>query len=736
MVLFSTLVPLIVIGLLLIIPNYYRSRAKQLRKSLAGIAAVVVIGVTIGATFNLKSRDSVYSVPNGWTWKAVSWRAHLFARKAEGDLPDLSWRELWFMTRVQGGFGLEGFVKQGFSLEGTVANPYVTSDDHQSGARIFRERCSVCHGKDGTGGHAPQLNRSRLNHGDSDLTIYKIVRDGIPQTGMAAVAMSPQERWELIGYLRTLQVAASSQNTEQLPTVDIHVSREQIRAAGTSPDQWLTYSGSLDGRRYTPLTEITPENVSRLRVRWIRQFETTESRSESTPIVVGGVIFTTEPKPSDVVALDARSGDVRWRYRRSLPDKLPTCCYRANRGLAVLGNVLFFGSLEGYLVAINANTGSVIWQIEVASPSDGFTMTGAPLIANGSVVVGVAGGEYGIRGFVAAYDPETGRQQWKFNTIPGPGEFGHDTWKNEAWRTGGGATWITGSYDPSLDLLYWGVGNPAPGFQGDVRPGDNLFTDSVIALHASSGKLAWYFQFTPHDEHDRDATQTPILADIPINGVLRRVICVANRNGFYYVLDRTTGEFLVGVPFVKQNWAKGLDSAGRPILFSDAESSPSGRLMRPGVGGGVNWQNAAFDPKSGSLFIPATEGASVFTKSPSPRRGDLGFYPGSEGGDYVEPEEPVVRALDVATGAKKWERFLPNWKPSLDHDHSGLLATGGGLVFGASGGFAFAIDSATGRELWRVFLGGETYAAPISFTVDGHQVILVSAGRALFAFGL
>jgi alcohol dehydrogenase (cytochrome c) len=725
--LFQTLVPLIVIGVLVMIPNYYWLNAKQLRKRLGIVAAVVVIGVTVW-----------YSVPDAWKWERVLWRARLFARKAEGDVPDLSWRELWFMS-VRSGFGLAGFVQQSYSLEGSVVNPYVTSEDQQSGARIFRERCAACHGNDGTGGHAPQLNRSKLNHGDSDFAIYKIVRDGIPQTGMRAVAMSPQERWQVLGYLRTLQLATSSQNTEQLPPIDIQVSREQIRAAGTSPDQWLTYSGSLDGRRYTPLTEITPENVSRLRVRWIRQFDTTESKSESTPIVVGGVIFSTEPTPSNVVALDARSGDVRWRYKRTLPDKLPTCCFQANRGLAILGNVLFLGSLEGYLVAVNAITGSVIWQTEVARPSDGFTMTGAPLIVNGSVVVGVAGGEYGIRGFVAAYDAETGRQQWKFNTIPGPGEFGHDTWKNDAWRTGGGPTWVTGSYDPSLDLLYWGVGNPAPGLQGDVRPGDNLFTDSVIALHASSGKLAWYFQFTPHDEHDRDATQTPILADIPIKGVLRRVICVANRNGFYYVLDRSTGEFLVGVPFVKQNWAKGLDSAGRPILSSDADTSPSGRLTRPGVGGGTNWQNAAFDPQSGSIFVPATESASVFTKSLNPRRGDLGFYAGSYGGEYEGPEERVVRALDVATGAQKWERwesFLPNRTKAFANGYSGLLATGGGLVFGASGGFIFAIDSATGHELWRVFLGGDTYAAPISFTVDGHQMILASAGRALFAFGL
>lgn len=710
-----------------------------MRKLLVVVASVAVIGVAVWATFKLRSLNPQYSVPNGWTWKAATWRVALFVRKAEGAIPDLSWHELWFMMQSRGGFGLEGFLGQAFSLDGTVVNPYITTEDRKNGAETFRQRCAVCHGGNGSGGHAPALNRPRLAHGDSDLAIYKIVRDGIPQTGMAGVAMSPHERWQVVGYLRTLQLATSKKGGEQLEPINVAVSREQIRAAGTRADQWLTYSGSLDGRRYTPLAEITPENVSRLQLRWIHQFETTEAKSESTPIVVAGVIFTTEPTPSNVVALDARSGYVRWRYQRSLPDKLPACCGRSNRGLAVLGNVLYMGSLEGYLVAINAANGTMMWQTRVADPSNGFTMTGAPLIVNGSVIVGVAGGEYGIRGFLAAYDAETGHQLWKFNTIPGPGEFGHDTWKNDAWRTGGGPTWITGSYDAALDLIYWGVGNPAPGLQGDVRSGDNLFTDSLVALHASSGKLAWYFQFTPHDEHDFDATQTPILADIPINGVLRRVICVANRNGFYYVLDRTTGEFLVGVPFVEQNWAKGLDSRGRPILASAAESSPSGRLTWPGVGGGTNWENAAFDEKRGLIFIPATEGASVFTKSPNPRRGNLGFYPGSSGGDYEVPQERVVRALDAATGAKKWERWersLPDWKKSLADGYSGLLATGGGLVFGAAGGFAFAIDSATGRELWRVSLGGDTFAAPISFTVDGSQVILVSAGRTLSAFGL
>jgi alcohol dehydrogenase (cytochrome c) len=346
-------------------------------------------------------------------------------------------------------------------------------------------------------------------------------------------------------------------------------------------------------------------------------------------------------------------------------------------------------------------------------------------------VVGVAGGDFGIRGFLAAYDVSTGQQQWKFETIPGPGEVGHETWENDAWRTGGGSTWVTGSYDPSTSLLYWGVGNPSPDFSGDVRPGDNLFTDSVIALHASTGKLAWYFQFTPHDEHDWDSTQTPVLADLPIDGVVRKVICWPNRNGFYYVLDRVTGEFLAGLPFVQVDWAKGLTSAGRPILVDVAKVSTAGSRTRPGAGGGTTWQNSAFDQKRRLIFVPATESSSVFTKLPPDRvtRREKVQYLGS--GFTLEPAIHQVIALDAATGRPKWKFTSPS-----GIDYSGLLSTEGGLVFGASGGACFALDADTGREVWRVSLGGYTKSAPISFMVDGRQVIAVAAGHALFVFGL
>lgn len=701
-----------------------------MRKSVAAwfaiTAAVVLVGAIVVAAFYVKSLPGVYSATSGKIWHGIFWRAEVYRRKAMGGIPDLSWIELWELTQV--GTGFDSRFTEGQSLERSVNNPHVSDNDHKIGARIFNERCATCHGN-----HAPSLTRPGFKYGDSDLAIYKVLRDGIPGTTMVSAGLSSLERWQVVGYVRQLQLHDSGQHVEDAYHLDIQVSGEQLRTAGTRPNEWLTYSGSFDGWHTSSLTEVSPANVSQLRVRWVRQFDTNETAIEATPLVANGVIFTTEP-PANVVALDAKSGNLIWRYERSVPTELPLCCGRVNRGLAISSNTVFLGSLDGYLVAINANDGKVIWQTRVINSSDGYAITGAPLAIDNYVVVGVSGGEYGIRGFLAAFDATTGKQKWKFNTVPGPGEPGHDTWGGDAWRTGGGSTWVTGSYDPTLDLLYWGVGNPSPPFSGDLRPGDNLFTSSVIALHAGTGKLAWYFQFTPHDERDWDSAQTPILADIFIDGAVRKVICWANRNGFYYVLDRITGKFLAGVPFVEQNWAKGLDATGRPILVEGSEVTTTGRLTKPGVVGGTNWQPPAFDQASGLIFVPATEGASIFTKSATrePLRGHQGFMLGS-GSSSPERPVPVVRALDVSTGAKKWEYFSP---PLKELGYSGLLATAGGLVFGASGGFVFALDATSGRELWRVFLGGQTKAAPISFALDGRQVIAVSAGRALFVFGL
>jgi alcohol dehydrogenase (cytochrome c) len=667
--------------------------------------------------------------------QAIKWRAELVVLKAKGHVTDLSWAELWKMARARGGFGLAGLTTSGLSLEGSVVNPYLSDDDEASGQKLFHERCANCHGRDGTGWHGPPLNRPGLRHGDSDLAIYKAIRDGIRDTGMKAIDMTFVERWQLVGHIKRLQTrgATGAVQDEVGAKIDVMVPQERVRAAGSRTDEWVTYSGSQDGQRYSTLSQITPENVSRLRLLWSRQFDSNETKFEATPLVADGMMYLTVP-PATVVALSAKTGRVAWTFTRDVPADLPVCCGRVTRGVAILDRTVFFGSLDGHLFALDANTGRTVWQTKVAESAAGHSITGAPLIVGRSVVVGVAGGEYPTRGYLVAFDATTGQQNWRFNTIPAPGEPGHETWKNDAWNTGGGATWNTGSYDPSLGLIYWGVGNPTPEFAGDVRPGDNLFTASVVALHAQTGKLAWYFQFTPHDEHDWDSAQTPILADLTINGLPRKAICWPNRNGFYYVLDRVSGEYLVGKPYVEQNWTQGLDEKGRPIPLAGSAVSSAGRLTRPGLAGGTNWQNPAFDRQRKLVFVPATEGASVFTQSAKPTRGEHGIYLGSSG-TVLRPLDRIVRALDAATGERRWERVAPA-SNEFYLSYSGLLATGGGLVFGAARGTLFAIESATGREVWSVPLGGETFAAPITYTLEGRQVIALLAGRSLFTFAL
>jgi alcohol dehydrogenase (cytochrome c) len=706
-------------------------RVKNGKFAISATAILISTICVVTLYWSLGQRQSVLGREAASNWKirdAVTCRAGLFLQKARGEVPEVSWTELWQLTVPGKGFD----CNDGGGLEASLRYSAIASEeDRGAGARLFREQCTGCHGVDGSGGPgAPSLSRSGYNHGDSDLSIFEVLRHGVVGTAMPSVGLPTRKLLQVIAYLRVLQAQSPEDHRAAASHLDTQVSSEQLRAAGADTAEWLTYSGSYNGWRHTSLAQITPANVAQLRVRWIKQFDIDDSNIEATPLVVNGVIFMTADA-GHVLALNAKTGASIWEYKRPIPRNLPLEYGPANRGLAVHGSTLFLGGLDGYLVAINANDGEVLWQTSVANPSDGYSITAAPLVINHSVIVGISGGEFRARGFLAAYDISTGEQQWRFDTIPGPGEVGHETWENDAWRTGGGATWITGSYDPSTDLLYWGVGNPSPAFAGDVRPGDNLFTASVIALHARTGKLAWYFQFTPHDEHDRDATQTPVLADLAIGGIVRKVICWPNRNGFYYVLDRATGEFLVGVPFVTVDWAKALSSAGRPILTDAGKISTAGRNTRPGINGGTNWQNPAFDAGRGSLFIPATEGSSVFTKSASDRvmAGPNGVYIGS-GWSQIAPAANEVVALDAATGRRKWAYTSPSG------NYSGLLSTEGGLVFGASGGVFFALDADTGREVWRTPLGGNTKSAPISFTIERRQVIAVAAGRALFVFGL
>jgi alcohol dehydrogenase (cytochrome c) len=507
------------------------------------------------------------------------------------------------------------------------------------------------------------------------------------------------------------------------------VTYERLLAADREPGQWLTYSGAYHSRRHSRLEQITRENVQRLRVKWVHQLGST-GKVEMSPLVIDGVMFVTRP-PNDVIALDAETGRPFWTYRRALPQPINVCCGQVNRGLAALGDLLFMGTVDSHLIALDARTGRLIWDVEVADRRTGYSVTVAPLIVKDKVIVGIAGGEYGIRGFLDAYEPKTGKRVWRFYTIPGPGEPGNETWAGDSWQRGGAPTWVTGSFDPKLNLIYWGTGNPSPDWNGDVRLGDNLYSSSVIAVDADSGKLKWHFQFTPHDVHDWDSVQVPVLVDAEWKGRSRPLMYWANRNGFSYVLDRQTGEYLLGKAFVKQTWAERLDEKGRPVRRPNTAPTRQGTLVYPGVQGGTNWYSPSYSPVTRLLYFSFWDYASIYYF------GDAPYHPGNRFLGSVPsrvPDDPGfggVKALDPLTGETKWEFKLPT-KPQ-----SGILSTAGNLVFGGTDeGWFFALDARTGEELWRLNTGGMIAAGPASYESKGKQLVTVAAGSSIFTFSL
>ena len=508
------------------------------------------------------------------------------------------------------------------------------------------------------------------------------------------------------------------------------VTWERLLNAADEPENWLMYSGTLDSQRFSGLDQIHNRNVGELELKWAYQIPQLD-RSEAVPLVVDGVMFITEA-PSNVVAVDAASGRQYWRYNHELPDDLRICCGRNNRGVAVLGDTLYMSTLDARLVAIDARTGNLVWNTVVADYRSGYSKTAAPLIVKDKVVTGIAGGEYGIRGFIDSYDATSGELDWRADTIPGPDHPDNQTWAGDSWRTGGSSSWITGAYDPDLDLVYWGTGNPGPDWNGDVRMGDNLYSDSAMALNMETGGLEWYFQFTPHDEHDWDAIQVPILADLQMGGEPRKVMMWANRNAFYYTLDRETGEFLVGKPFARQTWAEGLDSNGRPIRVPDTFPTPDGTLVSPPVVGGTNWFSPAYSPRTELFYVQAFDGEDVFYKR------DEDYVEGDQftGGGFQAPlpidnYQSAVRAIDPKTGDIRWEYQIQ------PRSTAGMLATAGDLVFsGSVDGYFYALDAVSGHELWHVNVGNMVHSAPMSYAVEGRQYVTIAAGNVVFTFGL
>ena len=509
------------------------------------------------------------------------------------------------------------------------------------------------------------------------------------------------------------------------------VTFEELRAGLQNPAHWLTFSGDYSGRRHSPLTQITPANVARLTAQWTFQSETmARGRGfETTPLAWDGVLYVTGPN-NYAWALDARTGRPFWRYRRELPDDL-TYGARApvNRGFGLLGDHLFMVTLDAHLLALDRTTGTVVWDVVLADYKIGYAATLAPLVIDGKVIVGISGGEYPTRGFLDAYDPKTGERIWRFFTVPAPGEPGSETWPrdNDSIARGGGGTWMTGTYDPELNLLYWGTGNPNPDYYGKDRQGDNLYTNSLVAIDAASGRLKWHYQFTPHDTHDWDSNHVPVLADVSWNGRPRKVVMVANRNGFFYLLDRTSGELLLGKPFTDTTWAREIGPDGRPIVLN--EDGSKGCL--PDYWGGTNFMPPSFDPSLKLFFVMARETCATFVPQvPEIVPGQPNF-----GGVVKVDREKgygALRALDVTTGERKWEFRFP--APSL----AGVMSTASGLVFaGDAEGNFMAFEAATGRHLWHYPTGASVWgAAAMTYMLDGRQHVLIPSGATLVAFAL
>jgi alcohol dehydrogenase (cytochrome c) len=504
---------------------------------------------------------------------------------------------------------------------------------------------------------------------------------------------------------------------------------ERIRTAEREPANWLTYSGNYSAHRHSPLNQISTGNVGKLKPVWVYQ-TTSVGPVETTPLVIDGIMYLTEPA-SNVTALDTRTGRPLWKYQRTVPKDVRVCCGQVNRGVATLDEQVFVGTVDAHLVALDARTGAVHWDTAVADYKTGHAITVAPLAVKDRVIVGIAGGEYGVRGFIDAYEARTGKRAWRFWTIPRPGEPGHETWAGDSWKTGSATTWVTGSYDPELNLVYWGTGNPGPDWNEESRAGDNLYTDCIVALDPDTGTLKWYFQFTPHDMHDWDSTEIPVLASATIGGQERKVVLFANRNAFYYVLDRATGEYLHGNAYAYQTWAKGLDEHGRPVRVPNMGPTEEGVKVYPEAAGASNWYSPSFSPKTGLLYVAVREKGGIYYK------GEAEYKPGwmfNGGGLRDIPGEKgygVIRAMMPASGEIRWEYkiFSAPW--------AGVLSTAGGLVFtGTNEGDFLALDASTGKSLWRFQTGGAVTANPISYLSDRKQHVAIAAGNAIFAFAV
>jgi alcohol dehydrogenase (cytochrome c) len=635
----------------------------------------------------------------------------------------------------------------------------VEAQNVDPGRRVFASRCASCHGTEGGGGElGPSIVARIPLRTDADLEA--VIREGLPGAGMPSFGnVSKTESTDLIAFLRTLRPRAGTgaqrasvtladgaslsglvlnQSTGEMQLLGddrrVHLLRETTAGRHrevTSQSNWTTYNGQPNGNRYSTLTQITPGNASRLAPQWVFTLPNV-SQGQVTPVVVDGVMYVSAA--NDLYALDAGSGRQIWNYRRPRTRGLIGVAARGvNRGVAVSGERVFMATDHAHLIAVNRASGALLWETEMADWRQNYNGTGAPMVVGDLVISGIAGGDEGARGFLAAYEQATGKEVWRFWAVPARGEPGSETWKGNAIDHPGSTTWMTGSYDAELDTLYWAIGNPGPDMIGDERQGDNLYSDSVVALDPKTGRRKWHFQFTPHDVHDYDAQQPIVLVDATWQGRPRKLLIQANRNGYFYVLDRVTGEYLSGTPYVKNiTWASGLTKEGRPIVVPNMEPTPEGRRVCPSLEGASNWYSASFSPRTGLFYVQTNDKCGIFTRVDQTWEAGKGFM----GGTFAAAPEParrVLRAIDIQTGKVTWEL------PQLGNVDSwgGVLATASDLVFFGddSGAFA-AADAKSGKRIWSFQTSQVWKASPMTYVFDNRQMLAIASGPNILAFGL
>ncbi len=510
--------------------------------------------------------------------------------------------------------------------------------------------------------------------------------------------------------------------------LDVNPSRLLAKPAA---DNWLSYNGDYTGRRYSALRQITTDNVAQLRAQWV--FHAANSSAlEVTPVVADGIMFVTSA--NDAFALDAQTGRTLWHYSRPITEGLiDDASQHHNRGVAVWHSRIYLETDNAHLLCLDARSGNLLWDVAYTDGNKNYGATSAPLVVKDKVLVGTSGGDDGVRGFVAAFDAESGKEAWRFWTIPAPGEFGSESWPGESYKLGGGTTWMPGTFDPELNTVFWGTSNPAPDFDGAPRPGDDLYTDCLLALDADTGKLKWYFQFTPHDLFDYDAVETPVLVDGKFHGQPHKLLFEANRNGFLYILERTNGAFLSAVPFVEKiTWASGIDAKGRPIL-TGAKPSKEGTRICPGFIGATNWFAPSYNPDTSLFYFVALETCNVFFLKPQEFQTGQTYY--STGarrseGDY---NQKMLLAFPLDGSKPAW-RYV---QAGIGRSAAGTMTTAGSLVFYGNDTQSFeAVDARTGNSLWHFNTGQNITASPMSYAVNSKQFVAIAAGSDVFSFAL